>query len=322
MLALTKALAWTVLAAVASTACAETYYVSPKGDDKGAGDAKNPWRTLRHGLTSLQPGDILLVRGGEYLEILGAQSQIDIAPGTKANPITVRAYPGERPVLRGLLWLTQPSYWTLDGINVTWQDGQSSRSHMVKLTNGIGWTFKNAEVWGAHSYANILVAGTKKNEPDQWLISGCDIHDTYASNKKNQDHLIYVNTGLDAGSGVIEGNKLKNAPNGNGVKLGGAGETSGTVNVTVRNNNITDCAQGILVAWRSRNNRICNNYFDRVGKNYGFIRGFELTGEGNEAYDNTGGSAKHFVLNDPGFRGLADRNNRMGRPAPRRSGEP
>jgi hypothetical protein len=80
----------------------------------------------------------------------------------------VKAYGKEKPVLQGLLWLSRPSFWTIDGINVTWKDGISSRKHMIKLTNGVGWIFKNAEVWGAKSYAGILVAGTEANEPANW----------------------------------------------------------------------------------------------------------------------------------------------------------
>ena len=42
------------------------------------------------------------------------------------------------------------------------------------------------------------------------------MHDTYASNDTNQDHLIYVS---EAFNGVIQNSLLVNSPNGRGVKL-------------------------------------------------------------------------------------------------------
>ena len=45
----------------------KTYYVSLKGDDKADGVSwKTAWRTLRHGVPKLRPGDTLLIGEGEY----------------------------------------------------------------------------------------------------------------------------------------------------------------------------------------------------------------------------------------------------------------
>ena len=280
-------------------------YVSPTGSDTNPGSFTAPFRTIRRGLTSLYPGDTLYVRGGTYVEDIRS---ISIRPGTATTRVTVVAYPGERPVLQGLLWLRYASYWTFDGLNVTWNPATDKASdHMVKLTNGVGWSFKNAELWGAHSYAALLVAGTVQGQPSQWSVSGNCVHDTYTANSVNQDHLIYANTGTTAGPGLIEHNLLFNAVNGEGVKLGGSAPTSGgAANVTVRYNTVFNTAQNVLVAWASHDNALYGNLLDKVRAGYGNVRGYQLTGSGNKATNNVGADARIFLLNDAGYNGVAD----------------
>jgi hypothetical protein len=252
-------------------------------------------------MTSLSAGDTLYLRGGTYVEnITGKNTR----PATATAPILVKGYPGERPVIQGLLWLTSPSWWTLDGVNVTWNPANPSTSHMVKMINGRNWTLTNSELWGARSYANLLVVGTVVSEPANWTVSGNCIHDTYASNSTNQDQLIYANTGLTAGSGVIERNLLFNATNGNGVKLGGPNSAGGTANVAVRNNTIYNTSQSMLVSWQSNSNTISGNLLNKVGTNYANLRGYQLTGINNVATDNAGGGAEQLLLNDSGYLGV------------------
>ena len=70
---------------------------------------------------------------------------------------------------------------------------------MIKFVDGVGWTFRNAEVWGAHSFAAMLISGGTAGEPANWTVSRNCVHDTYKTNDTNQDQLIYANTGLSAG---------------------------------------------------------------------------------------------------------------------------
>ena len=74
-----------------------------------------------------------------------------IHPASADAPITVQNYPGERPVIQGLFWLSGADYWRICGVNVTGA-ADSASEHMVKLSGGTGWSFTNAEVWGAHSF--------------------------------------------------------------------------------------------------------------------------------------------------------------------------
>ena len=76
---------------------AATYYVSTTGNDTaGNGSVNSPWRTITKGQSMLSPGDTLYVRGGTYYESVTITVQ-----GTYGNPVTIRAYPGETPVLDG-----------------------------------------------------------------------------------------------------------------------------------------------------------------------------------------------------------------------------
>src|SRR4051794_5782263 len=89
-------------------------YVAPGGDDSAVGSFEHPFATLAVALTQLRAGDTLYVRGGTYHEAL---RDLDLRPGTQATPVRVLAYPGERPVLAGLLWLHGADYWSVDGLN-------------------------------------------------------------------------------------------------------------------------------------------------------------------------------------------------------------
>jgi uncharacterized repeat protein (TIGR02543 family) len=76
---------------------AATYYVSTTGNDSsGTGTISNPWKTITKGQSMLDAGDTLLVRGGTYYESVTITVQ-----GTQSGRITIKAYPGETPVLDG-----------------------------------------------------------------------------------------------------------------------------------------------------------------------------------------------------------------------------
>jgi len=250
-------------------------------------------------LSPLLPGDTLYVRGGTYVERI---QNPPITAGTSSAPIVVSAYPGERPVIQGLLWITGASYWTFDGIDVTWDlaTGQPSE-HMVKFTNGVGWTFKDAEVWGAHSYAGIYVASTVIGEPSGWTIAYNCVHDTYQSNGDNQDHLLYVDSGVGSTSGTVTRNILFNALNGEGVKLAGGTVTTGSAHVSVSYNTVYMTKKNVLVGWESHDNDVYGNILDQSNDGQTF-RGYQLDpilGVNNTVHENVWFGASSLIYNDP-----------------------
>jgi hypothetical protein len=73
-------------------------YVSATGSDRNVGTLKRPWRTISRALRTIVPGEAVYVRAGSYPEWA-----IEARSGTARSPISLRAYPGEHPVITGRL---------------------------------------------------------------------------------------------------------------------------------------------------------------------------------------------------------------------------
>ena len=270
-----------------------SFYVSPRGSDHSQGGKSAPWQTLKHALPMLRPGDQLTVMGGTYRERV---TDVALRAGTPSRRIVVRADPGHRAVVRGLVWLDRPSYWTVDGLNVTWDVAHNdSREHLVKLTDGVGWIWRNSEIWGARSFADVLIASERPNEPADWaLVQNC-IHDTVPTNGPSQDSNIYVGDMQTAGAGLIERNLVFGAPNGRNIKLGGGrtADDTGPVNVTIRYNTLVDSVVPIVVAGGASDIAIEHNVLGEGHRGY-LVRGFRLTGKGVSVSHNLGFGAASF----------------------------
>lgn len=285
-----------------------TRFVSTTGSDAAAGTESSPWGTIGYALTQLEPGQTLYVRGGEYEENI---KDPDIRAGRPDARIRVAAYPGERPVLRGLLWLDRPNYWTIDGLNVTWSTANEATDHMVKMTNGVGWVYENAELWGARSFAGLLVYGSIAGEPADWTIRGNCIHDVWTDpiHHVNGDHNLYINTGASAGAGLIERNILFNAPNGQNVKLGyGSSDPQpghGAANVTVRYNTMYSALKNLMVTDESHHITIERNIIQSSEEGYA-LRAYLLTGSDNVIRDNVLYEMSYLQYGDPGYRLVSD----------------
>lgn len=73
------------------------YYVDgDAGADANDGSQRQPWRTIQHGVDRLEPGNTLCLREGTYYQGIRITGH-----GTAAQPITVRACPGELVVIDG-----------------------------------------------------------------------------------------------------------------------------------------------------------------------------------------------------------------------------
>ena len=72
------------------------FVAAQAGDDANDGSEQKPWRTIRHAVKQLQPGETLAVRGGTYHEQV-----VVTAGGTAEKPVTIRGYPGELAVIDG-----------------------------------------------------------------------------------------------------------------------------------------------------------------------------------------------------------------------------
>ena len=199
-------------------------------------------------------------------------------------PVQVLAADGARPVVVGL-WLGGPSYWDIRGINVTWNNHNKSDQHMVKLTDGTGWRFGDAELWGAKSFAALLVDG----QPKDFLLSGLYVHDTHPANDTNQDHLIYLNCGT--GGGVLERSVLAHSANGRALKVGGADSGDDPVgNITVRYVTMVDNRgpSNVQLAYDTSNVTIENSILVGAGEGRANVTSFDLTGSGSVVRNSLG----------------------------------
>ncbi|MDQ4044485.1 MAG: DNRLRE domain-containing protein, partial [Chloroflexota bacterium] len=266
------------------------FYVSPAGDDANPGTLERPWRTLPHAIPHLRAGQTLYVRGGEYHGDVMLRGSI-LAPGTPTARITIMAYPGENPVIRGLVQLSNAAHYTWDNLDVVWPEGRVDPSqHMVRFWKGTGLEFRNSELSGARSYAALLING---GMTDFWIHHN-HIHDTQPSNGLSQDHLIYVS---DASHGLIEHNLLTDAPNGRAVKLGHY--ESGTALpafVTVRYNTMVNQGSGnTAVSYDAHDNLFHANVMVGAGEGYTNIHTWHLSGTNNQATRNVGWGANALL---------------------------
>ena len=161
----------------------KTYYVAPTGNDANAGTLAAPFKTINKGARVLLKGDTLLVRGGVYNENVYIYANGGFASGEPNNPITVKAYPGETPVVRALSSGTKTAFtvegpsaritdWVIDGITV----GGSSAAIGYLVSGVQSVTVKNcrfentlpAAAQGmivAYSSDDVRVTGCKFDQP-------------------------------------------------------------------------------------------------------------------------------------------------------------
>jgi hypothetical protein len=266
------------------------YFLAPNGNDGNPGTEAKPWRTFGHAMQQLRPGDTLYARGGTYVERAMLRGS-DLTAGTSSKRITVKAYPGERPIIKGQFWMSNANFWTIDGINVTWDPNYvNPEEHMVRFYGGHDMVYQNAEIWGARSYAGILLTNGAYN----FNINHMYIHDTRPSNDMNQDHLIYVG---NSSRGVIEYNLLVASPNGRGIKIGNSSSGSGTpYGVIVRYNTIVDSAAGnIGFSYDAHDNEVYRNVMVNAGPAWTSVAAFTLTGARNVVSNNIGWGAVGLI---------------------------
>jgi len=96
------------------------YYVATDGTDTNPGTLKQPFRTLRAAIDVAEPGDTILIRGGNYH--CPSTIQIDKS-GERGWPIRCAACDGETPILdfshaKGDSILITGAYWHVEGLTV------------------------------------------------------------------------------------------------------------------------------------------------------------------------------------------------------------
>lgn len=283
-----------------SAEVAQRIVVAPDGSDAATGDATAPWRTISKALSSVRPGGTVVIRPGTYEELI---TDAAVTPASPNRPITVTSEGTPRPVLKGLLWLRNPSYWTVRGLRIEWSARATISQHMVKIQGGRGWLFSDNQLSGAKSFAALLVSGNASD----WKVVHNTIQDTRPANGVNQDHLLYVNS--TGPRGLIEHNLLTDSPNGRAVKVGppnpdDVGVEGGLIiraNTMLRNLGPSN----VQLAYRTSNVVIERNIMAYPGPNEAAVTAYELDGSRNVIRNNLVWMADGGAV-ERGVKGLID----------------
>ncbi|MBZ0294258.1 MAG: right-handed parallel beta-helix repeat-containing protein [Anaerolineae bacterium] len=217
-----------------------TYYVARNGRDSNPGTEAKPFRSIRHGMQMLQPGDTLLVKKGTYAEELR-----NIPSGDSwSNPVTIRAYPGNRVTIkppknseRVITFSGNQQYIIIDGFvldarRVRYEaikfggvddPNQPSPHHIRIINNEIRNAGRTIKAKGQYHYFTAGIFATGNANYLEY------IHNVIHHNGVTDfDHGIYQRSSY----GLIEGNIIY-SNKGSGIKVGWDGNA---VNNIVRNN--------------------------------------------------------------------------------------
>jgi hypothetical protein len=275
-------------------AAGRTIYVAENGSDYlengytvGPGTFAKPLQTITRAIREARPGDTIEVRGGTYVESAGWGA----VRGTASSPIVLKNYGNERVVIKGHLQLIGADYWTVDGINVTYDPDLGRTESLIKFDGGVGWRLLNSEIWGTRGVSNLMISGLVEAARDYRIAGNC-IHDNLATGDAfMNDHNIYLMPGYDSGPGVIERNIFFNAPNGANIKAAGNDPSkTGAADVQIRFNSMATAGAGVLVAYGSHGITMTGNL---IGPQKGGgqlhvagIIGNKVSGAGNVARNN------------------------------------
>lgn len=306
--------------AVPALASAATYYLSGSGSDSNPGTLAEPWRTFSHANGAVKAGDTVYVREGTY-GTEGVSTNLNKV-GTGAAPISWLAYPGDAtPVFHGRLHV-EGAHNRVSGINFKGPTGLIGGSQDVPVwLNAEGDELDHSEVSGSEWHAGVFVSHAPGFSVDHDYIR--DNGFTEKHEHENEDQGVYVD---ETASGGVWDNLIVHSA-AFGIQL-----ETGTNEVVVNHNTIVDSGRGgVIVAHTASKNLVANNIVANNNE-YG-IRGYNLTGTGNEALDNlvwnqsvnttgTGMTFSGTINSSPLFVGETDYHLQSGSPAIEAAGKP
>ncbi|HEX5104240.1 MAG TPA: right-handed parallel beta-helix repeat-containing protein, partial [Pirellulaceae bacterium] len=203
-----------------------TFYVSNLGADTGSGSQAAPWATLQKAANTVQAGDTVIVRSGNYV---GFHMTRD---GTATARITFQAEPGAA--------VTQRNATTPDGINLEGADYVTIDGFAV---NGMPRA-------GIRSVTNhdVIIRNNHLDQNYKWgILTGFSddlLIENNVASRSQVEHGIYVSNSGDRP--VIRGNTIW-GNNANGIHMNGDASLGGDGIITgalVENNVIYDNGLG------------------------------------------------------------------------------
>jgi len=175
-------------------ATSATYYVSPTGNDAGAGSMGAPFATIARAQSVAAPGDTVYLRGGRYAYTAGTTacasqtaviSAIELSKsGAPGSPIEYLAYPGEKPVFdfsgikdscRVKGFLVSGSWLRLGGLEVT---GAPQNNNLNHESWGV-WVSGSNNVFERLDLHHNMGPGLFIQDGGGNLVLDCDSHENY-----------------------------------------------------------------------------------------------------------------------------------------------
>lgn len=283
------------------------YYIAPDGSDGNAGTKNAPFKTITAALNKAVAGDTILVRNGTYNEVLSFPRS-----GTSEKIITLKAFPGEKPVIDGshitvtgwqaLVTFNAVRYITIDGFDICnlFSSARGTDPEGIYVYgNSKDITIKNCNIYNIKNSATlndwrsghaILVIGNGTAAISNLVITGCTVHDTQTGTSEN----ITIAGNVDGFT--INNNTLYHTENigiiiagGDGLNPSGNVATNYARNGTVSNNVLYNISMANSVdVWGANNYGaiaiyVCGGAGVIVEKNkvYDSDRGIGLVSESN-----------------------------------------
>jgi parallel beta-helix repeat protein len=222
-----------------------TFYVATTGSDTNPGTLAQPWKTVQKAENTLTAGQRALVRAGTYQQAVYWDKD-----GSPLAPVTLEAYPGERPVLRtadtgGYVLEIVASYVRIKGFVL--ENAQNTNIYLENPSDHV--EISNNEIRNSDDQGIYVEGNTAGHQIlGNWIhhngLCGCAGHQSHGIYLEGRTHLVADNVIHDQPTGfgiqvyptndgsIIVGNTV--VSNGYaGIVLGGSG---GVRNITVRNN--------------------------------------------------------------------------------------
>jgi Right handed beta helix region/Protein of unknown function (DUF1565) len=290
-------------------------YVAASGSDGSAGTLKRPWRTIGRALRSAAPGDAVYLRSGTYSEWARVRRS-----GTASRPISLRAYPGERPVITGRLKI-EDAFFCVRGLRFEGRTSANTNNTLIYVSGAQHVEILRNKILNA-AVSGIYVGDEGDLSEDVSIISneirGNGTHARF-------DHGIYlghVRDGLIANNLVIANRAI-------GMKI----EPEANNMVVTQNTIVDNRKDGVVVGgelkWSSNDNLVVNNivafnkswgirtyWEDSIGNGNRALRNLIFrNGEGNIWLPGRGMSVRKSIFANPRFVGADDYRLRAESPA-------
>lgn len=181
-----------ILLFIAVAANATTYYVATPangGNDSNAGTISSPFASWNKLSSVLVAGDIAYIRGGTYRTTFttSANQYLNFTnlKGTSGSPITIAAYPGEKPVFNldnmgpstasylFVVYVNGCTYVNFKGLQITGakQNTNGAPIFGMGISNSPNCNFEQIEVDHIGGYGISVMSGS-----NNIIFKNCDVH--------------------------------------------------------------------------------------------------------------------------------------------------